>query len=224
MTAASSTMHVAATIARNDEMDIDTAVGSSLSVSKRKISDIHDEDDGYRYTHSDTSFRLGAFPPASSVSTSISSGPSAHSISSLSVHNSANTRPKKKSALSRSVSSLAASSSNRKITPAVAIHGMQGTLNRLTDIMEQNIQSKKLTSTVSLTVPSPVPSTVPSTVTSALKTQAITLVQTRNDNLSTFDKTKLIRAFTKDVELAEVYLALQDEEVRQNWLRMYIEE
>ena len=91
-----------------------------------------------------------------------------------------------------------------EITPAVAIYGMQGTLNRLTDIIERNINIQSSTSP---------------TVPPSLRTQAITLLQTRNDNLLISEKTKLVCAFTKDIELAEVYVVLEDDELRQAWLR-----
>lgn len=218
MTAASSTMRIAATTT-GDEMDIDTAVGSSLSFSKRKHSDIlHGDDNGHTHTFSDNSFHFDAVPHSSVSnprSLPISSAPSAPSapsvsVSSASFHNSAK---KKKTTLTHNsashVSSSAAPSGNiaMKITPAVAIHGMQGTLNRLTHIMEQAV--------VPANRPLPIPAATPTT---SLRTQAITLIQTRNDSLSISNKKKLIRVFTKEMELAEVYVALEDDELRQDWL------
>ena len=180
------------------------------SQSSNEISDTfpHGNDDSYTRTRSDTSFHLDALP-LSPVSNSTPSTPSALSASSISVHNSVNPSPQKKTALTHSagnVSSLTASSSNipMEITPAVAIYGMQGTLNRLTDIIERNINIQSSTSP---------------TVPSSLRTQAITLLQTRNDNLLISEKTKLVCAFTKDIELAEVYVVLEDDELRQAWLR-----
>ena len=89
-----------------------------------------------------------------------------------------------------------------KITPAVAIHGMQGTLNRLTDVMERNLG----------------PSSPPDPMLS-LRTQAILLLQRRKDNLKVYEKTKVVRMFTDDIGVAEVYVALEDDELRRDWLQ-----
>ena len=45
------------------------------------------------------------------------------------------------------------------------------------------------------------------------------LLQTCNNNLSTSEKTQLIHKFTKDIELAKVYVALEEDELRQDWLQ-----
>jgi hypothetical protein len=89
-----------------------------------------------------------------------------------------------------------------KITPAIAIHGMQGTLNWLTDIMEQNLG----------------PSSSPDP-TSLLRTQAIILLQRRKYNLEVYEKTKVICMLTDDIGLAEVYVALEDDELHWDWLQ-----
>ena len=94
-----------------------------------------------------------------------------------------------------------------KITPAVAIHGMQGTLNCLTDIMERNIHIGGPIAGFS-SLPDPV---------SMIRTQAIKLLQACDDGLLTSQKTKLIRKFMKDIDQAEV--ALDDDELRHNWLQ-----
>lgn len=223
---ASSTMHVAATTT-GDEMDVDMAVGSSVSIGKHK----HGDDDGHTHDHSDgslhlaplSSIRVANFHSLIAPSASMSSGPTASSVqsapsaSSTSFHNSVIPpgSKKKKTALThnsagRISSSMAPQASGNiamKITPAVAIHGMQGTLNRLTDIMERNITIGPSSSTRPQATPA-----------LSLRTRAILLLQTRNDNLSTSEKTKVIRKFTKDIELAEVYVALEDDELRQDWL------
>jgi hypothetical protein len=94
-----------------------------------------------------------------------------------------------------------------KITPAIALHGMQGTLNCLTDIMEQKISLGSS------------PSSPHQADSMSLRTRAIMLLQTCNDNLSTSEKMKLIHKFMKDIELAKVYVALEDDELRHNWLQ-----
>ena len=144
---ASSTMRVAATSGDNsDQMDVDTAVGSSLSVGKRKHSDLPGDDVLAHDNHDDDSSLIDTAPP-SSIPTSHSLpalSPSVPSAPSSSVRTSSNPLKKKKTASTRnsagkvSSSVTGAPSSNIaiKITPAIAIHGMQGTLNRLTDVME----------------------------------------------------------------------------------------
>jgi hypothetical protein len=200
----------------SDEMDVDTAIGSSLSAGKRKHSDIllhGDDDDDHR--DSDSSFHLNNAPLSNSHSLlvpSVSSAPSAPSVpsaSSISLHNSVNPLKKKKTALTH-ISSLAMAPSGNiamKITPAIVLHGMQRTLNRLTDIMEQKISLGSS------------PSSPRQGDSMSLRTRAIMLLQTRNDNLSTSEKMKLIHKFTKDIELAKVYVALEDDELRHNWLQ-----
>jgi hypothetical protein len=126
---------------------------------------------------------------------SVSSAPSASSIS---LHNSVNPPKKKKTALTHISSSAMAPSGNIaiKITPAIALYGMRGTLNCLTDIMEQKISLGSS------------PSSPRQADSISLRTRAIMLLQTCNDNLSTSEKMKLIHKFTKDIELAKVYIAL----------------
>lgn len=224
---ASSTMRI---VPSSDDMDVDTAIGSPISAAsgKRKLVDIlpFGDEDG-------RSLSDGAFHPAAAASPSLfsnirsfsnpsapsASSPSAPSVSSTSFHRSVNPSKKKKtllthnSALAGPVTSSVAPSGSpshiaTKITPAVAIHGMQGSLNRLTDIMERNITLGPSRSN---------PSRPDSS--SSLRTRAIVLLQTRNDNLTTSEKTRVIHKFTKDIELAEVYVALEDDELRQDWLQ-----
>ena len=224
---ASSTMRIPTTTG-NDEMDVDTAIGSS-STGKRKHSEIllHDDGSGHHDTQAHNfSFDLNTFPPSSDPNSQIflapsaSSALSAPSVFSVSVHNAVIPSKKKKTApsrdstghLSSSVVALPVSPSGNiamKITPAVAIHGMQGTLNRLTDIMEQNIH---------IGSPTAGPSSLPDPV-STIRTQAIKLLQARDDGLLTSQKTKLIQKFTKDIDQVKVYVALDDDELRRNWLQ-----
>lgn len=217
---ASSTMHVTATTRNDsDEMDVDTAIGSASSIGKRKHSDLllpGDDDDN----DDDSSIHLNTTLP-SSISASrdllsptvptVPSVPSVQSVPSTSFRKSSSQPKKKKTTLTHnsagqiSSSGAGAPSGNiaMKITPAVAIHGMQGTLNRLTDVMERNLG----------------PSSSPDPVSSSLRTQAIILLQRRKDDLQIHEKTKVVRMFTEDIGLAEVYVALEDEELRRDWLQ-----
>ena len=188
----------------SDQMEIDTAVGSSLSVGKRKLSDALLPGDG---THDDA---LPYFisTPSSLPALSALSVPSAPSATSL--HASSHPSKKKKTASTRNSAGKVSSSGGgaasgsiaMKITPAVAIHGMQGTLNRLTDVMERNL--------------GPVG---PPDLAMTQRTQALTLLQTRNDNLTIQEKLKMVHLFTSNIAIAESYLTLEDKELRQAWLQ-----
>ena len=220
---ASSTMRVATIGNDSDEMDVDTAVGSASSVSKHKHSDLilpgdddENNDDSSVLGHlnitspSSNSVSRNLLSPTVPTVPSVPSAPSAPSAPSTSFHKSSSLPKKKKTALTHnsagqnSSSGVGAPSGNiaMKITPAVAIHGMQGTLNRLTDVMERNLG----------------PSSSPDP-TSSLRTQAIILLQRRKDNLEVYEKTKVIRMFTDNIGLAEVYVALEDDELCRDWLQ-----
>jgi hypothetical protein len=216
-------MHVATIGNDSDEMDVDTAVGSASSVSKRKHSDLMlPSDDDENNDDSSVPGHLNiASPSSNSVSCnllsptihtvpSVPSVPSAPSAPSTSFHKTSSLLKKKKTALTHnsagqnSSSGVGTPSGNivMKITPAIAIHGMQGTLNWLTDIMEQNLG----------------PSSSPDP-TSLLRTQAIIFLQRRKYNLEVYEKTKVICMLTDDIGLAEVYVALEDDELRWDWLQ-----
>ena len=66
---ASSTMHIT-TIRNGDKMDIDTAIGLSISAGKCKHSDImlHGDDNGHTHDDSDRSFPLNIAPLSNSQS------------------------------------------------------------------------------------------------------------------------------------------------------------
>ena len=78
----SSTMRIPTTTG-NDEMDVDTAIGSS-STRKCKHSEIllHDDDSGHRDTQAHNfSFNLNTFPPSSDPNSQIFLAPLASSDS-----------------------------------------------------------------------------------------------------------------------------------------------
>ena len=51
------------------------------------------------------------------------------------------------------------------------------------------------------------------------RTQALTLLQERDDNLTIEEKSEMIHHFMSNVAIAEVYLALNNDELRQAWLQ-----
>jgi hypothetical protein len=92
-----------------------------------------------------------------------------------------------------------------QISNATILHGMQGTMNRVTDIFEKSV-------------------TQPLDPQSAVRSDALHFLQTREDNLSLDQRTKMVRIFMKDNIAAETYVALVNEDLRRNWLGCMLEE
>jgi hypothetical protein len=149
-------------------------------------------------------------------SISPNSSPSFDNISSQSIE-----PPKKKSsskATSKSASKPSASkpSSSRalvlssskaaaRITPATAVVGMQGSINRLTDVFERAMTS-------------------PQDETSVKRNEAMQRLQVLDEGLTLEEKTKMIRLFMKDPVSADTYMVLNDDELRQNWVQSMLNE
>lgn len=101
-------------------------------------------------------------------------------------------------------SSASGVSSSKKITPAVAIHNMQGSINRLTDVMEK-----------SLTAPDPA---------SMQRSEAMELLQTQDDGLTLKEQSEMISKFIADAAITGAYLSLRDNAVlRRDWLERILE-
>lgn len=88
---------------------------------------------------------------------------------------------------------------NRSFTQATAVVGMQGSINRLTDIFEKSMGP-------------------PQDPLVERKTRALGLMQTRDDGLSVPDKVKLISNFDQHPMMIDTYLGLLDDELRQAWI------
>jgi hypothetical protein len=160
----------------SDQMDVDTAVGSS-SIGKRKHSDSLTENNESLTTTTSVSSVFTA-PPKKKASSRGSQVVS------------------KTSSASGGTSAKAAA----KITPAVAIHNMQGSINRLTDIMEKT-----------LAAPDPA---------SVQRTQAMELLQKQDDGLTMEEQSEMISKFVMDSAIAGAYISLKDNAgLRQNWLQ-----
>jgi len=86
-----------------------------------------------------------------------------------------------------------------KITPASAVVGMQGSINRLTDIFEKSM------------LPSDDPAVTH-------RGRAIQHVQEAEDELSIENKVALILMFMKDNVVVDTYLSLTDIQVRRAWI------
>lgn len=153
-----------------DRMDVDTTVGSS-STGKRKHSD--------SLTENNESINATTAPLKKKIS---SRGASSQ------------VTPK------TSTSDHTSTKGTTKITPAIAIHNMQGSINRLTDVMEKSL-------------------TAPDTA-SSQRTQAIDLLQTQDDGLTLEEQSELILKFVTDPAIAGAYLSLRgNPDLRRIWLQ-----
>jgi hypothetical protein len=97
-----------------------------------------------------------------------------------------------------SVSSLSSNDmAPGEISPAVALHGFQASLQRFVDVFEMSLM--------------PRPAISP-------RIQAITLIQKRDHYLSVEDKVSLIGKFQANERFAESYLGLDDDDLRRKWI------
>jgi hypothetical protein len=112
-----------------------------------------------------------------------------------------------KSALNISSSSAQCKPSSKaaKITNTTVLHGMQGTMNQVTDIFEKSIMQ-------------------PLNPQSAVRGDALHYVQTREDDLSLNERTALVKIFMKDYVAAETYVALVNDDLRRSWLAAMLKE
>jgi hypothetical protein len=92
------------------------------------------------------------------------------------------------------------------ITQATVVVGMQGSINRLTDIFERSM------------VPPPQLPQPPPQQPWERKERALTLVQQRDDGFAVEDKVTLISIFEENPTTIDTYLGLTDKEIRQAWI------
>jgi hypothetical protein len=133
---------------------------------------------------------------------------------SVSAAPSKSSRPsKKKTSAKPSSSSAIASSVSKKrpskavaegITQAVALNGMQGSINRLTDIFEKSMSSS---------VP-----VHPQEAKEDLRNKALQLLQSRDEGLSEEEMVRVVNIFMRDRDVTGTYLALENDAVRRKWL------
>lgn len=160
--------------AGGDWMDVDTTIGS-LSAGKRKHADDAENP---------------SQPPTPLASTSrIPSAPRSGSA-----------KKQRSAKVKSSASGVTSSGAAMKITPAVAIHNMQGTINRLTDVIQQTLSA-------------------PQDPAALQRNDAIVQLQTREDGLTLDQKMLMIQKFTSDAAIAGAYLALSDDELRRGWMQ-----
>jgi hypothetical protein len=112
----------------------------------------------------------------------------------------------KGSAGTRSTSSSAklAADTDADVSLAVALMGMQASINRLTDVFEKVMATPEDLATTSVA-------------------QAVVRVRNVDDGLSTKEKEALIRQFGKNAVTVDTYLSLTDQDLRQAWIRKKLE-
>lgn len=142
----------------------------------------------------------------------LSSEPTATSDTSEHVGKSRSTGKGKRSAVSTSEHSGRKRSTGKisarkavEVSNTAILHGMHGTMNRVSDVFEKSVAQ-------------------PLDPQSAIRNEAFHFLQTREDNLSLDQKTKMVQRFMKDYIAAETYVALVNEDLRKNWLAIMLEE
>jgi len=91
-----------------------------------------------------------------------------------------------------------------KVTQTTILHGMQGTMNRVTDIFERSV-------------------TQPVDPQAGVQDEALDLLQTHEDSLSVAEQRKLVMLFMNDVVIAQTYTRLVNEELRRSWIADMLE-
>ena len=164
-------------------------------------------------------------PPPSVQSTSQSSNPSVSSIPLPS------TSPPKKRSKGSKISNVIAPPSRaqkEKLTTALAVNGMQGTLNRMTDMLANVLDPNALatafvsasqatpttssTSTSDTSMGTSQPPASGSSTASCDKRAALQHLR-RDDNLTSDEKGRLLNIFTKNPDVVETYLEVLDDDV-----------
>lgn len=157
---------------------------SSISSGKRKLDHLLD-DDARSYQSSNATVP----PSSSSVTTSEPARKKSARSSSRSTSKTSVVRP---------------SSKITKISNAVAMNGIQGTINRLTDIFERSVNA-------------------PLDPRAAGRGDTLQLLQSHDDGLSINERTKMVNLFAENHVMAEMYAGLVDDELRQSWLQGVLE-
>jgi hypothetical protein len=91
------------------------------------------------------------------------------------------------------------SATTGRITNAVALNSMQGSINRLTDAFEKSM-------------------TTPLDMVASKQNEAFVLLQSRDDNLDRAQVTKIIDIFRTDPSAVNAYIALSNDGMRRDWL------
>ena len=139
-----------------------------------------------------------SIPPISTVSASESAQTSTTPLSSFQ-QPAKRLKGSKHSGISGQSATGTAAAPSGKVTPATAVVGMQGSINRLTNIFERNMTRNMAEDPVT-----------------ASHNRTIGLVQEQEDGLTTDQKIVLISCFMGDIVAANTYISLVD--ARQGWI------
>jgi hypothetical protein len=198
---------------QEDSMDVDReADGSTLvsaSSSKRKLTTFTSDEDG---TVSFTSGDL--VPPSLTMSTSSipSTAPStepSRKKTSASIATSSKSKSKAPSSRPSKAASSSLPSSGRRgrggraatanvISPELLVHEMQGSINQLTATIYDSIDADPV---------------------AKLRQEAVRRAMQTSEGLTDEQKKIIVNKFMSSHALAQVYLALDDDEFRRDWLR-----
>jgi hypothetical protein len=194
--------------AEGDAMEVDKdgdgATLISITASKRKLSAITIGDD-----NDDTiTFNFG-HPPLSSTNTptssNLTSGLSKRGSIASSAAGCSRSRPKAASSCrSNAASSRQASNRSRgtktsgKLSSEMMVYDMQGSINLLTSTVRNSMESDPVTK---------------------VHQEAVGLLQTRDDGLSPKQKVALFNLFMDKHAVAQTYIAIVDDGLRQMWLQ-----
>jgi hypothetical protein len=92
---------------------------------------------------------------------------------------------------------------------------MQGSINRLTDILEKSM------------APPPLPPPPPRSfeeLSSQRRTDAMQRLQVTDDHLSLTQKVGMVSLFNKDIKIVDTYLSLSNDDLRQHWMLTILKE
>jgi hypothetical protein len=183
--------------------NIESMLGGPMDIDQFQIEALASVSSSSKRKHS--LLDIGTPSLSSSHATSVPTSSKASSEPASKKTNSAKGK-NKQLASKQSVKSLSSSAAYKpssaraaKVTNTTILHGMQGTMNRVTDIFEKSI-------------------TQPIDPQSGARDEALDLLQTREDGLSLDDMRKLVNLFMKDIVIVQTYIRLVNEDLRQIWL------
>jgi hypothetical protein len=168
---------------------------SPSSFAKRKLATVISDDDS-AIAPSETSFASSSKLSASSIAPEPMKKKSATSLSSI------KSAPKSKASSPSARPSRSAQGSSRtssKLSPALLVHEMQGSINTLAAAVRESGATDPV---------------------AKLRQEAVHAVSQRDDGLSLADKIKVLELFRKDYASVQTYLALLEfDDVRKGWLQ-----
>lgn len=170
-------------------MDVDQypTMGASVSSSSKRKHTLLDTG-----THSLSSSHVMSAP-----TTMTSSEPASKKLNSSKGKQPAGKVAVKSSSSSAAYKSKSSSARVAKVTQTTILHGMQGTMNRVTDIFKKSV-------------------TQPVDPQAGARDNALDSLQTHEDGLSLAKQKKLVILFMKDPVIAQTYNRLVNEDLRQS--------